>query len=248
MSEHQAWFVSHRRSPRARLRLYCFPYAGGGASLFRKWADFLPDAIEVAAVQLPGRESRLHEAPFQRLEPMVEALTGAVRDHADLPFAFFGHSMGALIGFEVARSLRREHLPGPVHLIASGAAAPQIPRREPAIHGLSDGEFLSELHRYGGTPQAVLEHEELMKLLMPLLRADFAVCETYAHTPGAPLACPITAFGGAGDTMVSHEDLAAWAQQTDSTFHTQMFPGGHFFLSSAQSSVHGAIAEALGIR
>ncbi|MDB4894666.1 MAG: beta-ketoacyl synthase, partial [Firmicutes bacterium] len=153
MSEQHSWFVPHRQSPRARLRLYCFPYAGGGASLFRTWGQFLPETIAVVGVQLPGRESRLQEPAFHRLEPMVAALTAALRWHADLPFAFFGHSMGALIGFEVARSLRRQQLPGPVHLIASGAAAPQIPRREPPIHGLSDGAFLAELHRLGGTPQ-----------------------------------------------------------------------------------------------
>jgi medium-chain acyl-[acyl-carrier-protein] hydrolase len=235
------WVVRLRPRPRARLRLFCFPYAGGGASIYRAWAGELPQEIEVCAVQLPGRETRLHEQPFDRLPALVEALAQALEQCLIPPFAFFGHSMGALISFELARRLRTLSRPGPAHLFVSGRIAPQSPRRRPPIHALPEPEFVEQVQRLNGTPDAVLQHKDLRELVLPLLRADFAINETYGYSSEPPLACPISAFGGLEDDRATQEELAAWQIQTCGTWALRMFPGDHFFLRSA----HEALLQAL---
>lgn len=201
---------------------------------FRLWPNSLPPTVEVCAVELPGRGARLSESPFTRLSPLVQAIAQALLPHLDKPFAFFGHSMGGLVSFELARLLRREYDISPVHLFVSGRRAPQVPNPNPPIHALSEPEFLEELRRLNGTPKAVLENTELMQLLLPILRADFAVIETYVYAPGPTLECPITAFGGLQDREVSCDDLQAWREQTSASFSLQMLPGNHFFIQSAQ--------------
>lgn len=232
MATIQPWIV--RSKPQPYLRLFCFPYAGGGASIFRFWSATLPTEVEVCPVQLPGRENRLREPAFTCLSPLVEALAQVLRPFMDIPFAFFGYSMGALISFELARHLRRDHNPGPLHLFVAAHRAPQLPQSHPSLHQLPDPAFLDALHRLGGTSSSLYEHEELMKLMFPMLRADFAVCETYIYSTEAPLACPITAFGGELDTHVSTEALLAWREQTKGLFTLSILPGNHFFLHSQQ--------------
>ena len=224
------WITRPRPLPRARLRLFCIAHAGGGASAFRGWADVLPADVEVCPVQLPGRENRIGEKPFDRLEPLVEALADAVDGYLDRPFALFGHSNGALMGFELARTLRARGRPGPVHLFPSGRRAPDLPADTEPIHALPEGEFLSSLQELGGLPAALLEHRELLELLVPLLRADVAIHETYQFREQAPLACPITAYGGLMDPKVSPAQVQAWGRHTAREFATRMFPGGHFYL------------------
>jgi medium-chain acyl-[acyl-carrier-protein] hydrolase len=238
------WFKFPTPNPQARLRLFCFPYAGGSASTFRLWPAALPLDIEVCAVQLPGRESRLRDAAFTQMQALVQTLDELLRPHLDRPFAFFGHSMGALIAFELARRLE-QNPPGLVHLFVSGYAAPQILRRNPPIHQLPEAQFVAELRGFGGTPEAVLQHPELMALLLPTLRADFSVVERYVYSPGAPLACPISAFGGLQDSGVSRDDLTAWCAQTHGPCAVRMFPGNHFFLHSAQDLVLQTMARDL---
>lgn len=162
-----------------------------------------------------------------------------------MPFAFFGHSMGALLSFEVARELRRQHGIVPVHLFASGRRAPQAPDRDPPIHQLPDPAFLDELRLLDGTPEEVLEHPELMELMLPVLRADMAVSETYVYKPEDRLACSISAFGGLQDSEVDYDGLVAWREQTRRSFTLQMFPGNHFFLKSSQSLVLEAVSQGL---
>jgi medium-chain acyl-[acyl-carrier-protein] hydrolase len=234
------WVV--RTKPRPRLRLFCLPYAGGGAALFRLWADNLPAEVEVCPIFLPGRERRMREAPFKRLQPLVETLAHELQPFMDVPFAFFGHSMGALISFELIRHLRRNQLPGPVHLFASSFRAPQLPDRNPPLHQLSDAEIIDMLTRIGGTPQSILQHAELMKMLIPIMRADFELCETYVYTPEPPLDCPITAFGGEQDMLVSRQELEAWRTQTRGAFNVRMFQGDHFFLQNQQDALLQALA------
>jgi medium-chain acyl-[acyl-carrier-protein] hydrolase len=153
--------------------------------------------------------------------------------------------MGGLIGFELARLLRREYGLNPVHLFVSGRRAPQIPDSDPPIHALPDFEFLEELRHFNGTPEAVLENTELMQLLLPVLRADFAVIETYVYTPGPALDCSITAFGGLQDCEVRCDRLEAWREQTNASFSLQMLPGDHFFLNSAQPLLLQALSREL---
>jgi medium-chain acyl-[acyl-carrier-protein] hydrolase len=224
------WISFRKPDPKAQLRLFCFPYAGAGALIFRKWADGLPREVELCPIQLPGRGTRLTEPPFTMLSCLVEALARVLVPLLDKPFAFFGHSLGALIGFELARQIRRQHGVHPVRLFASAGRAPQIPHRTPPIHNLANEEFLAELRRLNGTPRELLDHEELMEVMLPILRADFALYETYLYSNEPPLNCPISAFGGVQDRRVSASDLEAWRSQTSASFSLRMFPGDHFFL------------------
>lgn len=235
MSATTQWLIYRRPNPQARLRLFCFPYAGGGASIFRSWPDSLPKTVEVALVQLPGRENRLREPPFTRLAQLVKSIAPAILPHLDKPFAFFGHSMGALLGFELARELRRQRGPAPVHLFVSGRSAPPIPDKNPPTYGLPEPEFIEELRRLNGTPPEVFEYPELMELMLPIVRADFEAVQTYAYTREPPLECPITAFGGRQDEEISFEDIQAWREQTSNGFSLHMFDGDHFFLHTMQS-------------
>jgi medium-chain acyl-[acyl-carrier-protein] hydrolase len=240
-----SWIACRKPSPQARLRLFCFPYAGGGVSIFRAWSDGLPADVEVCPIQLPGRGTRLMEPPFARLSPLIQALAEALFPLLDIPFAFFGHSLGALISFELARQLRRQHAVQPVRLFISADRAPQIPNRDPAIHSLPEREFLVEVCRLNGTPRKVLEDDELRQIMLPLLRADFAVYETYGYSTEPPLNCPISAFGGLQDQRVNRGDLEAWREQTSSSFSLRMFPGDHFFLNTTQASLLGALSQEL---
>ena len=229
----------------APLRLFCFPYACAGASVFYSWPSELTTDVELCAVQLPGREDKLLEPPFVRLEPLTEALADALQPHLDKPFAFFGHSMGALIAFEFARQLRRQKRAGPAHLFVAGHRAPHLPDRRPPIHHLPDELLIEELRRLKGTPEEILEHAELSRLLFPLVRADFALCETYSYLPEPPLDCPIAAIGGIEDAEVAGNELAAWREHTRGAFHLQMLPGDHFFLHNARPLLLDILSRAL---
>lgn len=240
----ERWLAYREVNPRARVRMFCFPYAGGGASAYRGWASSTPGDIEVCPVQLPGREGRLREAPFEATETLVLALTEALQPWlGDLPFVFFGHSMGGMLGFELARELRRRRQPLPLHLFVSGRRAPQVPDREEPIHELPEAEFIDKLRELNGTPEEVLQHAELMRLLLPVLRADFSVVETYQYRQEEPLDLGISCFGGLADQEVTREDCAAWKDQTRGRFRLRMLPGDHFFLHSAKDMIVEAVAR-----
>ncbi len=244
-SSNNSWIICPRPNPQARLRLFCFPYAGGGASSFRSWPDDLPANIEVSPVQLPGRENRIGESLFTQLSPLIQTLAQVLRPYIDIPFAFFGHSLGALISFELVRQLRWQKSPMPMHLFISGRYAPQIPNPNPPIYQLPDILFAEELRWYNGTPEVVLQNPELMELFLPILRADFTINETYVYAPESPLSCPISTFGGLQDKEVSRSDLAAWREQTNGTFSLCMFPGDHFFLQKERYALLQAISDSL---
>ena len=239
------WITRRKPNPQARIRLFCFPYAGAGIAIFRAWPDGLPADVEVCPVQLPGRGTRLMEPPFTRLSPLIHALAQALFPLLDKPFAFFGHSLGALVSFELARQLRRHYALQPVRLFVSADRAPQIPNRDPPVHSLPEGEFLLELNRLKGTPREVLEDEELRQIMLLLLRADFAVYETYRYLTEPPLNCPISAFGGLQDERIIRGDLEAWRDQTCASFSLRMFPGDHFFLNTTQPALLQALAQEL---
>lgn len=240
-----SWIAGHKPNPQARLRLFCFPYAGGAASVFRNWSDGLPADVDLCPIQFPGRGTRLMEPPFSRLSPLVEELAEALLPLLDRPFALFGHSLGSLVSFELARQLRANHQARPVRLFVSGGSAPQIPHRGPPIHSLPDREFAAELHRLDGTPEELLNHSELMDIVLPSLRADFALYESYKYSSEPPLNCPISTFGGLSDQRVNHDDLEAWRDQTTASFSIRMFPGDHFFLRSTQPLLVRALAHEL---
>nr|QEO73761.1 thioesterase [uncultured bacterium] len=232
------WVKSPRPNPAARRRLFCFPHAGGGALTYRTWPEALPAEVEVRPIHLPGRESRIGEPAFDNLGALVDALVPELLPLLDRPFAFFGHSMGAMIGFEVARRLRAKRLAGPRQMFVSGRRAPQLPAKdERRTFDLPKDEFVEELGRLNGTPREVLEHPELLELILPILRADFSVCQTYSYVPGEPLDIPITVLGGSEDSDVSRAGLEAWREQTSGAFKLHMLPGDHFFINSARARV-----------
>jgi len=218
--------------PQAQLRLFCFPYAGGGALLFRDWHAELPASVEVYPVQLPGRGNRMRERPFTNLSVLVEAAASELLPYFDKPFAFFGHSMGALISFELTRLLRRRNGPLPCHLFVSGARAPQLPDPHPPSYDLPEPEFLRRLQEMKGTPAAVLDNPELRQLVLPLVRADFSICQTYVYSAEPPLDVPLTVYGGLDDKEVSTDSLELWQHQTNGPFHIRLLPGDHFFLNT----------------
>lgn len=236
------WITYYKENPQARLRLFCFPYAGGSAAMFRTWSKNLPASVEVCPIQIPGRENRLREPAFTQLELLVQALVPVLYPYLSIPFAFFGHSMGALISFELARQLRIQCGRSPVHLFVSGHRAPQIPDFAPPIHQLPDVAFIEQLRRLNGTPESVLQNPELMQLILPILRADFTLCEKYVYSSAKPLNCPISAFGGLQDCKVNCEDIATWREQTSSSFTLRMFPGNHFFLQNVRVPLLQAVS------
>ncbi len=238
------WFIVPPNE-RTKIRLFCFPYAGGTSLIFRTWGKALGPSVAVCAAHLPGRERRLNEKPYTSAQSLVEAAAEAIIPHLDLPFAFFGHSMGAVISFELARQLRRLDLPPPAHIFLSGRGAPQLGVQESVTYNLPEKEFAEDLRRLNGTPREVLEHQELMQLMIPLLRADFEVCQTYRYTQEPALDSPITAFGGLYDYEVSGEMVAAWREQTTRSFRLCMMPGDHFFVNSAQERIFGILSQEL---
>jgi medium-chain acyl-[acyl-carrier-protein] hydrolase len=242
----ERWIARPEPSSDAAVRLICFPYAGGGAAQYLPWRALLQPNIELCAWKLPGRESRLREPPQTRLTELATTLAQVLQPLTDRPFAFFGHSLGALVAFETARGLRRAGLPTPELLFVSGRAAPQLASSDSPIHHLPQAAFLAEIvRRYDGIPQAVLAEPELLKLLLPTLRADLAMLETYRYAEEAPLPCAISAFGGRNDPRTSIASLQKWQHQTVDAFRVEAFPGGHFYLQTERAAVLGSLMRDL---
>jgi medium-chain acyl-[acyl-carrier-protein] hydrolase len=197
------------------------------------------------AIQLPGRGRRLGETPLNRLGQMVVAIADSVAFHSDVPFIFFGHSMGALIAFETARTLRRHFHCEPAWLYASGCRAPHIPRNDAPIHRLPDSDFVSKLRTLDGTPAEILESSEVLDLMLPALRADFEVIETYSYQHEVPLNCPISVFGGLSDSHVEHDQISEWRKHTAADFELHMLTGNHFFLHKSQEELLNRIAPSM---
>lgn len=223
------WFPALQPRQDAALRLICFPYAGAGVPAFRAWPAGLPEGVELRVGQLPGRGIRFRENRFVDMPPLIEILVEALLPLLDRPFALFGHSLGAIVAFEVARKLRA-HTLTPQHLFASGHIAPQLPNPEPRICELPDDDFLREIQSLNGMPQAVLESKELLEIVLPAVRSDFTLLENYKYEPGEPLGCAITACGGLQDPRVSRSGMESWRAQTTAAFDLVMFQGDHFFL------------------
>jgi len=231
------WFTCARPDPNARLRLFCFPYAGGGASIYRGWENYLPPGVEIFAVQPPGRGGRFKEPALDRMDSLVAAVANAMQPFLDRPLALFGHSVGAFASFEMAHRLADTLGIHVKHLFVSGARAPQLPRNRKNIHDLSEDDFITELKTLNGTPPEVLENPELMRMFSATLRADFAIAETYRGSNKRPLNCPMSVFGGLEDTLASQEDLEAWKFHTTNSFDLWQLPGDHFFIHTSDSLI-----------
>ena len=222
------WVVCAHPRSHPKLRLLCFAHAGGSARVFHKWSELLPSTVEICALELPGRGRRLFETPFTDIDLLLPVLGPELLPFLDIPFACFGHSLGARVAFEVCRWLRETAQLTPQHLWAAAARAPHLPPDVPPIHGLPDADFIFKLRRYSGTPEEVLNNPELMTLMLPALKADFSLLETYQYRPAPQLACPITCFWGKQDEVAIQADVAAWQQHTD-MFSLEAVPGNHFF-------------------
>lgn len=239
------WFTCLKQNTRASLRLFCFPYAGGSAHAFRAWVNDVPDWVELYAANLPGRGARVAEPSYTSLTQLTRALAHGIEPYLDKSFAFFGHSLGALLAFELARRLRRERGLEPAHLFVSAYHAPHLKDRSPPIHDLPDAEFLEQLRKLNGTPPEILSNAELMEFMLPILRADFEVLETYSYLPDFPAGCPLEAYGGLQDPEAGHQELSAWREHTTGSFALRMFPGDHFFVNTSRQLVLQQMLRAL---
>jgi surfactin synthase thioesterase subunit len=218
-----------------------------GAVVFRNWANDLPAGVEVCAVQLPGRTLRLAEPALTSIPELAEAIADAVAQLPERPFAFFGHSMGAVLASEVARSLAARSLSLPSHLIVSGRRPPQIPDPRAPIGGLPDDAFVTQINRrYGGIPSEIIANPDVLALLLPGLRADMIALETFQPGPRPPIPIPIFAFGGDSDPMTPVSHLEEWKSETRSAFALRVFPGGHFYLDAQRKAVAGEVVRLIG--
>jgi surfactin synthase thioesterase subunit len=229
-----------------RQRIFCFPYAGAGAAIFRTWADLLPPDIELCVPILPGRETRIKEAPIPEMAPLIQSLMGQIAPRLTLPYAMFGHSMGALVAFDLAHEISRLGLREPSHLFMSAQRGPSLPYLETPIFQLPDDRFLAGvIARYKSIPKPVMEQEEFMSILLPILRADFTLVEDYRYRHPTKLTCPITVFGGLDDSRITTAQLEAWSMETSDRCTCHLVPGGHFFMDSARAELLAVIRQEL---
>ncbi|HVG59534.1 MAG TPA: alpha/beta fold hydrolase [Hyalangium sp.] len=239
----KVWFPYWKPRPGAALRLFCFPFAAGSASALHRWADLGP-SIEVMAVQYPGRETRFQEPPLRSITALVEALGPAMLPLLDRPFAFFGYSLGASISLQLAYWLRRTGAPAPQGLMIGAGTPPGFWKPRGALH-MSDEALIAMLREYGAAPPQVLAHEELMRLLLPMVRADFEMIDTYPVPDEEPLSVPLAVWGGTEDLQPSPQHLEAWRGYTTRDFTLQLISGGHFFLFSAAELLREAMERTL---
>lgn len=237
------WFQVPHPVGNARARLFCFSYAGGNASAYRDWYKLLPRDVELCNVQLPGRGSRFKESSYTNLNTLLDGLEGAISPYLDKHFAFFGHSMGAQVAFELARRLKAKGLSQPDFLFVSARKAPQVPQRRRPLHQLPEKEFRAEIERLNGTPKEALNNPELMDIISPILRADCQAIETWEYSPSAPLEIPVVALGGVQDQHVSIEELEKWSEVTKGPFEIQLFSGDHFYIHQATDALLGVLGR-----
>jgi len=239
------WVVRNAGAARPCLRLFCVPWAGVGASVYRLWCAALPAGTEVCSIQLPGRESRLREKPFDRIDDIVAALRDELTPLLDVPFAFFGHSMGAVVASELCGALAREGGPQPLHLFVSGRRAPHVVDPDPPLSGLSDDDFAHEINkRFGGIPAEIMADREILALLLPCLRADIAALESYRPAMGR-IACPLTVYGGTLDSRAPRIHLEAWQEMAGSDFRLRLFEGTHFYITPRRAELLADIVATL---
>jgi medium-chain acyl-[acyl-carrier-protein] hydrolase len=232
-----SWASCSTPNPQARLRLFCFPYAGAGSSMFNRWFNGVPN-VELYLVHLPGRDRRIREPLHDRLFPLVDYLTEGLLPYLDKPFAFFGHSMGGLLSFEVARQLRRLHAPQPMRLFISARRPPQKHDPHTHLYQLPGNEFLKATEDlYGALPEVIKQDPEMLKLFLTIMRADLTILGTYQYVEESPLDCSISVYGGLQDKSVAPDELEDWRALTSSSFARTMFPGDHYYIQNARTAV-----------
>lgn len=245
MSDDKRWLPKLGSNPDASIRLFCVPYAGGGASVYYPWKAAVPHIFELCPIQLPGREDRMEEPCIDDFFRIVDVLAPIVGRHLELPYVIYGHSMGAGLAFELARRLRRDYGKQPLHLFVAAHRSPNKPYSYPSAHAASDDQTLEILRRFNGMPRALLENRELLEVFLPILRSDLSVCESYVYEGRSNLDCPITLFTGALDGNVAPHDIAGWEAQTAAQFTHHVINGHHFFLKSHKEELLNTMFTAL---
>ena len=240
-----SWFVNVGKPSRSRVfDLYCLPHAGGSASAYSLWPGFAPRWLRVRPIELPGHGSRLSEQPYRDLATLAEHLAREIIRVATSPFALFGHSMGGLIAYETTRALRRLAGPVPVRLFLSSMAVPSLLIANPRLHQAADDDFVEKLRFFDGTPPEVLQSDELLEAMLPVMRADFEILGTYQYHMESRLETPITVFGGLDDRIVHSDELPEWQDLTSSA-RIKLFPGGHFYIKDEAAGVMEEITKDL---
>jgi len=241
------WLIIPNPKPMADLKLICFPYAGGSASTYLTWSEWLPANVELVAIQLPGRASRLFEKAHSDFDTLIEALLEFIPNLIDRPYVFFGHSLGSRIAFGLMSKMKDKGLKLPIHFIASGSRAPHISSKAREISHLPDEEFIVVLRQLNGTPKAVLENRDIMSIYLPLLRADFQLASACYIPSKYRFDCPISVLGGKGDKVVCHSDLLRWEELFSHPLDLNYLVGDHFFIESNKQLMAEAINRVLNI-
>ncbi|MCG7563242.1 MULTISPECIES: alpha/beta fold hydrolase [Pseudoalteromonas] len=237
-------FVIPKPNPNAKLRLFCFPYAGGSPAIYMPWNSALHPDVELVLLQFPGRGARMAEPAHVTMQQKVDELLAYQAFLTEKPYVLMGHSLGSRVIFEVTKHLVQQNAPLPRHLIASGSRAPHTSTDKKRIYNLPHDEFVEELYKLNGTPKELLEHKELMELLLPLLRADFQIAECYQAQP-VNLPCPITVFHGYDDIEISAEQLHGWQDLSEHKIDIHYFNGGHFFINQCSDEVISQVNQVL---
>ncbi|WP_426751945.1 thioesterase II family protein [Myxococcus sp. Y35] len=239
------WFPTRKPLTAPRARLFCLPFAGGSVAIYHSWSQGLPAGVELCPIQLPGRERRLSEKPIDSLPVLVDMLLPVLAPLLDRPFAFFGYSMGARISLELARRLQARSGPRPLGLFLGAAGPPAVNTREP-IHHLPEDQFIAQLRRYDGTPEELFNHRELLDLVLPTLRADFALAFTENGHQPPKLEVPISVMGSPEDKHVPTANLERWRDETThEDVRVRLFPGGHFFIKPQRDAILANVSEDL---
>lgn len=238
------WYFRPPDFERAKIRLFCFPYAGGGTWIFRDWIRDLAPDVAVCAVKLPGRGDRYGDRPVSDLRELARAVVDGIASELGTSYAMFGHSMGALLAFECLRFLQAGSAPDPQHLIVSAARAPCRTKVSKPIYQLPDAEFVAEVQRRYSSPFLENAGPDVIELLLPPLRADMTAFETYVYSPAPRLSCPVTSFAGRGDS-IARGDIEAWSEHTTGPQTIHEFDGGHFFIHDSEAEVRAQIRRIL---
>ena len=229
-----------------RPRLFCLPFAGGGARAFRSWQSLLDDVADVLPVQLPGRENRYREPLATDIDALARSVADGMADHCRSPYLLYGHSMGALLAYRFVHTMAQRGAPLPELLIVAAHRAPHQPPMEPLAHSLPREELVQRLKEFGATPTEILDHAQMLDFFLPVIRSDFALSELApVYDPDAPLDVPILALGGTDDPLVGRDDLSAWSAHTTLDFRMREFPGGHFFQDEHAARVMMLLREEL---
>ena len=239
-----SWISYSKISVAPALRLFCLPYAGGNAAVFNSWSAALPKTVQVCAVELPGRRRRFGETAYSSMPPLAHDLALVLEQYADLPYAIFGISLGALIGYEVAHEMKKLG-DQPIHLFVANCRAPHLPDQDPPSYALSDVDLLARIRQFGATPDAVMQHAELMKMMLPTIRADFKLAATYRYFPKPPFAFPITAFLGSEDPTLTFAHLEPWRAHTQGQYRLEVLRGNHYLVDTGRDALLQALSAEL---